>query len=840
MKQQLLLGLCMVILLNNALVNGLVVHTVSLVDSVPNYTNGNLSVTYIADSNANFTDWRLNDVSITSVNLPFNSNHSNNISNITVGYSTQRVDGFVGLNRSNGRYISSLQPLWTTTNCKIGGCYVFDGINDSIQLNNTPMITSVLPTGTAKASINVWANFTGLGSRTIVEFTGTISIYGGASQTVTVAASNGISGVTGNNAFTNNNWSMFTLVYDGSAVNITNPSGNANTERLKLYVNGEQKNLTFTGTIPSTLTVASASYVGAYATAATNATSNPMNGSVDELLLFTRVLSQGEIRYIFTQQNQSKSIDKIFSNQLNLSNRWTTLVGTCNSINCSTNISNQVWINNGYLVAYPCQTLTTENRSYLMNQTINSNGMSCFNITAKNITLNGGYASNGFVLNGSNLTNSHTVWMNGNYNTLNNLYSNNSYYNLIINGTSNTIINNSYFFARIQLNSTAILANNTINLTIMNSVVSGQGNNGQLSAGLRLYKGNMTYIEGLTSNAGVLFFNTTNTIMKRSLNTVAGIQIFNSTQANFLFIDSNSTSAVVTTVGIQFTQSNNLTILNSILRCTASGTTPLKIVLGTNVYADNTSFDGNSVNALLFTSGSNVTINRSLLFTSSSSFDVVSTTAGSSNLLIENSEIRTGPASGGSGLALSGENSTFKNINFTTNAYMLAGTSTAKNILINNVTQTLTTSSNNIGGGISWAGNNLTATNIKLNYTLIQNTTFFNFAPLGKNVNIIGVRAYSPLNNIHPVGVRFFSGVQNVTLSYVNMSMGGYVLGNNITNVTRFSLNYCNFTGNSSRTLMITNGTTMNITGSYINNYVFRQVRNMSFFETHATVWGKW
>lgn len=104
-----------------------------------------------------------------------------------------------------------------------------------------------------------------------------------------------VSGVTADT-----NWHQVTIKFDGSL------SGNAN--RLKVYIDGVQATLTFTGTV-NTITSASASYYygGCTGTSSTN-TSNFWIGDIGELLIWTRALTDTEVTSVKTYTSNKWSI----------------------------------------------------------------------------------------------------------------------------------------------------------------------------------------------------------------------------------------------------------------------------------------------------------------------------------------------------------------------------------------------------------------------------------------------------------------------------------------------------------------------------------------------------
>ncbi|MEK6893742.1 MAG: LamG domain-containing protein, partial [Nanoarchaeota archaeon] len=115
-----------------------------------NYTDENLSVYFAetdvdGDALTNITDWRKQGVSIAVLNMPFNTNVSLNTSGAIKDYSTWSNNGTLG----GG--ISANMPARTTSG-KVGGAYVFDGVNDYINITNF----SWFKFGTGNFSISFW------------------------------------------------------------------------------------------------------------------------------------------------------------------------------------------------------------------------------------------------------------------------------------------------------------------------------------------------------------------------------------------------------------------------------------------------------------------------------------------------------------------------------------------------------------------------------------------------------------------------------------------------------------------------------------------------------------
>jgi hypothetical protein len=390
-----------------------------------------------------------------------------------------------------------------------------------------------------------------------------------------------------------------------------------------------------------------------------------------------------------------------------------------------------------------------------------------------------------------------------------------------LNKSHNASINNTILWVN-RLNGTGIFSVYSDNVSVSLTNITGtNGNSGFVAGGIRAnYNNNLAitmshFVTGLSVN------NSRDLLFDRFNSTQNGLFIYNVT--NILVRDNNLISVGTVCGGIQLFSSNNLTILNSKLKSLASGCDALRITASNNIYGFNSSFDGNSVNGINFISGSNVTINRSLIWTSSGSLDTIQTSASSSNLLVENSELRTGAASGGSVMTLAGQNATFRNLNTTSNAYLLSATSTARNILLNNITHRSTTSSTNVGGLVSSGGNNISVQNIFYNYTM-RNVTMFNFINEAKNNVFTNINGFNNLTNVNlsnqnAKGLVFSRyRIANITFNNVTFTIINNVLNSTITNVTNLKILNCVFNSTTKTNLTI-NNTDLNMSNSYINGY---------------------
>ncbi len=100
-----------------------------------------------------------------------------------------------------------------------------------------------------------------------------------------ISVCNGASsyGTTNTNIISVNKWNHIAVIYNGS--------GAANADKLKLYVNGVQQTLTFTGTIPSVTASGATAYLGS-----TGGTSLFWDGKIDEFRIWNTARTESQIR----------------------------------------------------------------------------------------------------------------------------------------------------------------------------------------------------------------------------------------------------------------------------------------------------------------------------------------------------------------------------------------------------------------------------------------------------------------------------------------------------------------------------------------------------------------
>jgi hypothetical protein len=186
-------------------------------------------------------------------------------------------------------------PTWTTG--QIGGAVNFDGTDDYIDLGDLS-VTESAPALTWSLWVNP-ANFSGGLRSLIAKFnndntqtswmveTGNANAAGLIVAIPTTTTDGSTYGEVTTAVLTVSTWNLVTVVFDGTQ------TGNSN--RLKIYVNGVQMLVTYTGTIPSTT---QATTSNARIAAKSNLTGY-FPGLVDEVRLYNRALSNDEISQLY-------------------------------------------------------------------------------------------------------------------------------------------------------------------------------------------------------------------------------------------------------------------------------------------------------------------------------------------------------------------------------------------------------------------------------------------------------------------------------------------------------------------------------------------------------------
>jgi hypothetical protein len=157
-----------------------------------------------------------------------------------------------------------------------GGSLAFDGTNDYVETNYTAGNIS-------SQTISCWINKTNLQNSYILAKS---TLYYGLEIYPTVIYANISDNQYGQVSYNTNGWQNIVFTYDG------NQTGNSN--RLKIYFNGNIQTLTFNGTIPSSTNVSDVMQIGRrwWSTAFSQ-------GGVAQVSIYNRALTPQEITQNF-------------------------------------------------------------------------------------------------------------------------------------------------------------------------------------------------------------------------------------------------------------------------------------------------------------------------------------------------------------------------------------------------------------------------------------------------------------------------------------------------------------------------------------------------------------
>lgn len=275
----------------------------------------NLSVSYLAtdfDSDAitNITDWRLGGSSIARLNMPFDTRSSQNV---VRDYSSYENNGSLG-----GGNLSK-SPTWIS-DCPIGGCYSFDGVDDYIivQDDNSLDVTSDI-------SFSFWFYLRELDEiQMMVSHMSTAGTYGYgyevqffSSNRMVVTYNNGDSRIY---AYSNKVWTPSDLNKWWHFVYVANESSQM------VYINAEE-NLgdnyftpNFIAGVPNTnLDIGlRLSWFGS--------PQRIFNGSIDDLQIFSRALTPLQVKEIYNSGNLGYNLEGIVFSETEVGDFWSVAV----------------------------------------------------------------------------------------------------------------------------------------------------------------------------------------------------------------------------------------------------------------------------------------------------------------------------------------------------------------------------------------------------------------------------------------------------------------------------------------------------------------------------------
>ena len=358
--------------------------TLNTTDNPTNSTNANLTAYPIGaiDHTTLIYDWRVNGTSITLLNMPFDMNYTGNNTLGLEDYSTYQNNGTLG-NGSSGSV-----PTWSSSG-KVGGAYVFDGSNDIISTSATTSLNSTFIGG---GTVTAWIYPTGWGGNAfgrIIDSKGTATRWlwyldqsnGNAESMRFVYEFSGGGGTWNSpgSSITLNQWKHAAIVYDASSASNT-PA---------IYIDGIAVTASNYGIASGT--------PNQYATETLSignreALDRAFDGRIDDVRVYNRSLSAGQIYQIFLEGNNSINASTFVASETTAGDAWSVLVTPNNaSIGDGTaQTSNSVTIQTTNVA---CGVLTTNTT---MTNNLSSGSGHCFNITAANVVLNcNGYSITG-------------------------------------------------------------------------------------------------------------------------------------------------------------------------------------------------------------------------------------------------------------------------------------------------------------------------------------------------------------------------------------------------------------------------------------------------------------
>ncbi len=178
---------------------------------------------------------------------------------------------------------------------KYGQAFEFDGVDDSVAISNFQFPIS------NQFSISQWVKI-----NTLATSTPLISQWGGGQNNILVKLDDTSSdeikvcialslsddctsyGYTTDANLTTTAWYNIQITYDGAQ--------STNADKLKIYINGEQKTLTFSGTIPASIqnTATSSLEIGT-----NDSLSSGITAKLDETRIYIRTLSQTDVGFLY-------------------------------------------------------------------------------------------------------------------------------------------------------------------------------------------------------------------------------------------------------------------------------------------------------------------------------------------------------------------------------------------------------------------------------------------------------------------------------------------------------------------------------------------------------------
>ncbi|MGV8168987.1 MAG: right-handed parallel beta-helix repeat-containing protein [Candidatus Nanoarchaeia archaeon] len=287
--------------------------------TINNYTSNNLTV-YVAASDENgqpiynITDWRLNGTSIAVLNMPFDTDYFATTADGLKDYST------FGNNGTLGGGTSSAVPTWTSgSDCKVGGCYDFDGNDNYISGKNM----TINPAG---FTMSAWVKLESFSSQKF-DYPGIVTFvsYNDSIRPPYIYFDNVTSSF--KFAWRNSSFSSTSFSVESSTGVWVHLAGVFNGTHLITYRNGTLINsVQNSSNVPS---VSTQLRIGTFTDY------HYLNGSIDEVMIFNRSLSSAQIQELYNAGVAGKHLETVVRDETTSGDAWSVNVVSTDLVNDS-------------------------------------------------------------------------------------------------------------------------------------------------------------------------------------------------------------------------------------------------------------------------------------------------------------------------------------------------------------------------------------------------------------------------------------------------------------------------------------------------------------------------
>ncbi|HIH22562.1 TPA: LamG domain-containing protein, partial [Candidatus Micrarchaeota archaeon] len=279
-------------------------------------------------------NWYVNRLSTTIFNHPFMNDSESTDNQTTYDISGNSLIGQLG----NATVNDAAEPtIQTGASCKIGACYLFDGSNDYIQLNDTAIMNM---SATQSFAISMWfksvhgGNFllskgeTGAAGGVTLDFSSTTLSF--AIRGTIAAAPAAVVANSSTVPMLDNNWHQVIAVRDVTS------------DQLFLYIDGVFRDAS-TDTTTGSLAEADPVYIGASDTKAST-----WNGSLDEVRFYNRSLSADEVAALYYGENTFSANNITSHMETFINDKWNATVTPIDAFGLNGTPS---WSNNTVTIA---------------------------------------------------------------------------------------------------------------------------------------------------------------------------------------------------------------------------------------------------------------------------------------------------------------------------------------------------------------------------------------------------------------------------------------------------------------------------------------------------------